>query len=325
MKRVIAIALLAAAAATLSPMSALAAYPDKPITHIVPAKAGGGWDRSSRIVTDQWGDTMGQPIKFSYVPGASGMIGMKKLATTGQDGYQTGIITFNMVNMAARFQKGTGISWDNLAFVGNIITDQDAIFVHKDSEFKTLADLVAYGKTSDKPLRVGTAHPTAVSTLAALLFIEKTGINATVVSFNGGSASRKALAGQHVDMVVSASASAVSMKDYFRGLVVFAEDNKAAGIFDMPTIAEAMPELDFPDFLEPFGVLVAKSFPEKHPEEYTKLVDSFREAMTGQTAKEKAAPLGMETFLDYWTPEECETFVKDFEVTLDKYAGLLQK
>ncbi len=324
MKKILAAALLMAFTVSIAPVSALAAYPEKPITHIVPSKAGGGWDRSSRIVTDQWGDILGQPFKYSFVPGASGMIGMKKLATTGQNGYKTGIITFNMINMATRFQKGA-VGWDQLAFVGNIITDQDAIFVHKESPFNTLADLVAYGKSSDKPIRVGTAHPKAVSTLAAMLFIEKTGINATVVSFNGGSASRKALAGKHVDMVVSAAASAVSMRDYFRGLVVFAADNKAAGIYDMPTIGEAMPELDFPDFLEPFGIVVAKSFMKDHAEDYTTLTESFGQAMTSEKAREKATPLGMENFLDYWTPEECESFVKDFEATLDEYAGLLQK
>ena len=325
MKRILGMVMLAALVATLVPAGAFAAYPDKPVTHIVPAKAGGGWDRASRIVTDQWGDFLGQPFKYSFVPGASGMIGMKKLATTGQDGYQTGIITFNMVNMTDRFQKGAGVGWDKLAFVGNIITDQDAIFVHKDSEFKTLEDLIAYGKSSDKPIRVGTAHPQAVSTLAAMLFIEKTGINATVVSFDGGSASRKALAGKHVDMVVSAAASAVSMKDYFRGLVVFAKDNKAAGIYDMPTIDEAMPKLEFPNFLEPFGIVVARNFMDKHPEDYARLTETFGQAMKNETAREKAAPLGMENFLDYWTPEECEAFVKDFETTLDKYAGLLKK
>lgn len=305
--------------------SAFGAYPEKPITHIVPASAGGGWDTSSRIVTDQWGEILGKPFKYSYVPGASGMIGMKKLAATGENGYQTGIITFNMVNMADRFQKGAGANWNDLAFVGNIITDQDAIFVHKDSEFQTLQDLIEYGKTSEKPLRVGTAHPQAVSTLAALLFIRETGINATVVSFNGGSASRKALAGKHVDMIVSASASAVSMKDFFRGLGVFAKDNKAAGIFDMPTMGEALPDILFPSFLEPFGIVVARSFKEKHPEEYATLVESFEKAMTGETAVSKAKPLGMENFLDYWTPEECQDFVDAFDGVLDQYGDLLRR
>ena len=305
--------------------TAFGGYPEKPITHIVPASAGGGWDAASRIVTDQWGEILGKPFKYSYLPGASGMIGMKRLAATGKNGYQTGIITFNMVNMADRFQKGAGANWEDLAFVGNVITDQDAIFVHKDSEFHTLQDLIDYGKISEKPLRVGTAHPQAVSTLAALLFIRETGINATVVSFNGGSASRKALAGEHVDMIVSASASAVSMKDFFRGLAVFAEDNKAAGIFDMPTMKEALPDLSFPPFLEPFGIVVARSFKENHPKEYATLVASFEKAMAGEEALAKAKPLGMESFLDYWTPEECQDFVDSFDVILDQYGELLQR
>ena len=79
----------------LAPGAAFAAYPEKPINHIVPAAAGGGWDRASRIVTDEWGAQLGQPFKFDYVPGASGMIGMNKLRNSGKQGYATAIITFN--------------------------------------------------------------------------------------------------------------------------------------------------------------------------------------------------------------------------------------
>ncbi len=309
----------------LAPGAAFAAYPEKPINHIVPAAAGGGWDRASRIVTDEWGAQLGQPFKFDYVPGASGMIGMNKLRNSGKQGYATAIITFNMVNIAAKYQKDASIGWNDLAFVGNIITDQNAVFVHKDSPFNTLRELIDYGKTASEPLKVGGAHPTAVSTLAARLFIERTGIKATLVAFNGGAESRKALAGKHLDVIVSVSASAVPMKDFFKGLGVFAKDNKAAGIFDMPPVNEALPGMDFPDFLEPFGVVVSREFMEKRPEEYARLVAAFKEAMHSEGAKKQAETMGMATFVDYWSPEECEKFAKDFDVVLETYASLMQQ
>lgn len=302
-----------------------AQYPNRPINHIIPATAGGGWDRSSRIVSDAWGEILGQPFRFSYVPGASGMIGLRQLAQSGQTGYQTAIITLNMVNMAERYQEGASVGWDDLEFIGNIITDQDAVFVHKDSRFRTIQELVDYGRQAVDPITVGTAHPTAVSTLAALLFIERTGINASIVSFNGGSAARQALAGQHVDMIVSASASALNMQEFFRGLAVFAEDNKAEDAFPMPSINDALPGYDFPDFLEPFGIVVDADFARSRPADYERLVETFERAMGSSSARSAARSAGMEGFFEYWSPEECREFNDDFESILNRYGNLLQQ
>ena len=301
---------------------AFAAYPDKPITNIVPASPGGGYDGSSRIVTEEWGRILGYPFKFDYKPGASSMIGMR-LVALDDTGYTTGVTTLGMVNIVNKLQKDAPASWENMAFVGNILTDPDAIFVHKDSKFKTLNDLIEYGKKNT--LKVGTAHPSAVSSLAARVFIEETGIKATVVSFNGGADSRKALAGKHVDMIVSVAAPAVKMKEFFHGLVIFADKNYAKGIYDMPTMKEAMPDKEFPIFVEPYPMCVSRKFAKDHPEDYAKLVKTMKQAMSSEAAATQAKSSGYTPFVDYWTPEQCEKYAADFDKTLDKYSHLLMQ
>ncbi len=52
-----------------SSLSVAGNFPTKPITHIVPAKAGGGFDRSSRVLAMGWEDILGKPVTFDYSPG----------------------------------------------------------------------------------------------------------------------------------------------------------------------------------------------------------------------------------------------------------------
>lgn len=305
--------------ALLAP-AALAAYPDKPITNVIPAAAGGGYDMNGRIVTDAWGKLLGQPFRYDYKPGASSMIGLRVVANDAT-GYSVGVVALNQVNVVAKTQKNAPATWDNMAFIGNITTDPDAVFVHKDSPFQTIQELIAYGK--ENTLKVGTAHPSAVSSIAARAFIKETGIKATIVSFNGGNDSRKALAGKHVDMVVSIAGGALNMKDFFRGLVVFDEKNPVADTYPMPTMKEALPEIDFPIFVEPDVVCISKAFADAHPEDYARMCETFKAAIEAESSIKQAETLGYTPLMDYRTPEQCRQYSDDFDKTLEKYADIL--
>ena len=300
-----------------------AAYPDKPVNMILPTTAGAGWDLAARAVSDEWSNLLRQPFRFAYAPGASGMIALRQILAGTNEGYEITVFTPSMVSVTNRVQANTPANWDNLTYVGNILAEQDAVFVPKDSPFKTLKELVEYGR--EHTLKIGTAHPTAIATLAALVFIEKTGIKANVVSFNSGGQARKALAGKHVDLCVSSVASSMPLKDFFRGLAVFDVKNNAADIYDMPTMKEALPDVDMPIFIEPFSALVSKEFSEKHPEDYAKLCETLKQAHTSKLSAERAAAMNVQGFMDYWPPEKCAEFTKAFEKTFDQYEYLIRK
>ena len=164
-----------------------------------------------------WEKVLGQPVKFDYSPGASGMIGFGKLMSRPSDGYTTIMTTIAMQAM----NVNTGVSkvdWKDIGFVGNLITDPNVLLVHKDSPYKTVQEFIEAGKKAKKPLTISTSHPKAVSTLAARILIKLTGINAKAVAFNGGSKARNALAGKQVDACIGPYFSASSKKDFIRAL-----------------------------------------------------------------------------------------------------------
>ena len=74
----------------VSPLAAIAAYPERPIRFIVPAAAGNSGDISARIIVAQLSRQMAQQIVVDNRPGASGSIAMEIIAKAPSDGYTIG-------------------------------------------------------------------------------------------------------------------------------------------------------------------------------------------------------------------------------------------
>jgi tripartite-type tricarboxylate transporter receptor subunit TctC len=84
---------LAATAAALPAACRIAraqAYPSRPITLIEPFAAGGPLDTIGRILAERMRLALGQPIVIENVPGASGTLGLGRLARAAPDGYTIG-------------------------------------------------------------------------------------------------------------------------------------------------------------------------------------------------------------------------------------------
>jgi tripartite tricarboxylate transporter family receptor len=79
--------LACAVAFAISESAAAQIYPARPITMVVPFPAGGPTDVIARIVADRMRGLLGQPIIIENVTGASGSIGVGRVARAAPDGY----------------------------------------------------------------------------------------------------------------------------------------------------------------------------------------------------------------------------------------------
>ena len=66
---------------------ASAAYPERPITLVVPFAPGGSSDNVARTIAPLLGEKLGQPIVIDNVGGAGGMLGTQKAVRAQADGY----------------------------------------------------------------------------------------------------------------------------------------------------------------------------------------------------------------------------------------------
>jgi tripartite-type tricarboxylate transporter receptor subunit TctC len=79
---------LGAAALTLAPqLRAQEQFPSKPIRLLVGAGAGGTTDITARLIGQQLGKVLGQPVVVENKPGAAGTLSMQQTARAPADGY----------------------------------------------------------------------------------------------------------------------------------------------------------------------------------------------------------------------------------------------
>jgi tripartite-type tricarboxylate transporter receptor subunit TctC len=161
--------LIAAAAVILSVAGAAqAAWPERPITLIVPWATGGGTDAIARMIASGLEKQLGQPVNVVNRVGGSGIVGHTEMINARPDGYTIGFATGELAtyywNNTAPFKSD---AFNPIALV-NI--DPAAVWVSAKSDWKTLPDLIAAIKKAPSgsfkiTAPIGAAYHLAVSDL----------------------------------------------------------------------------------------------------------------------------------------------------------------
>ena len=126
--------------------TAQAAYPERPITFIVPWAAGGGTDGTARIIGTLLEKELGQPVNVVNRVGGSGVVGHSAIAQAAPDGYTIGIITVEIGMM--HWQGLTELNGASYTPIGLVNADAAGVQVAADSPYKTVNELVAAIKAS---------------------------------------------------------------------------------------------------------------------------------------------------------------------------------
>jgi len=132
---------VAAALLTLAAGTAAAAWPERPITLIVPWGAGGGTDATARIIGSLLEKDLGQPVNVVNRTGGSGVVGHQAIATAAPDAYTIGLITVEIGMM--HWQGLTDLSGASYTPIGLVNADPAGLQVRADAPYKTASELVA--------------------------------------------------------------------------------------------------------------------------------------------------------------------------------------
>jgi tripartite-type tricarboxylate transporter receptor subunit TctC len=148
--------LLAALGATalslgLASAPALAAWPERPITMIVPWGAGGGTDAVARFVAAEVEKELGQPFNVVNRTGGSGVVGHQAIASAKPDGYTVGLVTVELTMM--HHQGLTPLTYKDFTPIALVNFDPNAVFVGADSPIKNVKDLLAEAKAHPGELK----------------------------------------------------------------------------------------------------------------------------------------------------------------------------
>src|SRR5829696_2247484 len=122
--------LIAASALALVSGIAQAAYPERPITMVVPWGAGGGTDATARIIGSLLEKELGQPVNVVNRTGGSGVVGHQAIAAGTPDGYTIGLATVEIGMM--HWQGLTELSGTSYTPIGLVNADPASINVRAD-------------------------------------------------------------------------------------------------------------------------------------------------------------------------------------------------
>lgn len=190
------------AAALLLATSASAAFPDKPITIVVPFNAGTTPDLLSRVLADQMGRDLNQSVIVMNRVGASGIIGTQALIAAPADGYT--IAYANVATLAINQALYKKLPYDadrQLAPVSLSGFVQNVLVVRPELGVKSVAELIALAKKKPGALSVGSGGNGTTGHLSAEMFKSMSGTFMTHIPYKGGLEADLALLRGEIDVL----------------------------------------------------------------------------------------------------------------------------
>lgn len=220
---------------------ALAAYPDRPITLVIPFAAGGSTDVVGRLVAERMGAELGQQIVVQNVAGAGGSLGAGQVAKADPDGYTIlmGTVATHALNPLILKQKPYDPVAD-FAPVSLLILVPNVLAVNPELPVETVADLIALAKT--EPLAYASSGNGTPLHLSGELFNAMAGTEMIHIPYKGSGPALTDVLGNQVpvifDNLPSASGHIASGK--LRAIGVTTAE-RAPSFPDVPAIAETLP------------------------------------------------------------------------------------
>lgn len=217
-----------------------AAWPERPITLIIPAAPGGTTDIAARLIADKLGARLGQPVIIENRAGAAGIIGAQALARAKPDGYT--LLMGNIGPNAINYALYATLPYTPADFspVTLVISVPNVLVVNEASPVRSVADLQALAKRDASQMSFGSSGAGQSPHLSGELFKQRAGIGGTHIPYKGAGPAVAALLGQQFTFMIDNLPSSMPyiQSGKLRALAVTSE-RRLAELPDVPTMAEA--------------------------------------------------------------------------------------
>ena len=193
--------LLTAVLATLTATVALAEYPDKPITIVVPFAAGGPTDKVARDLGVTLGAQLKQTVIIENVGGAGGTLGAAKVAKAAPDGYTLLLHHIGMATSPALYRNMQYKTLEDFEYLG-MINEVPMTLIGKPSlPANNYAELVKWIDANKGKINLANAGLGAASHLCGLLYMSAIKVDMQTVPYKGTAPAMTDLIGGQVDLM----------------------------------------------------------------------------------------------------------------------------
>lgn len=222
---------------------------------IAPAKPGGGFDLTCKLIQTGLleGKYVTDPMRVTYMPGGIGAVAYNTVIAQRPDAANT-VVAFSggsLLNLAqGKFGRYTenDVRW--LAAVG---TDYGAVVVSDSSPYKTLQDVMTAMKSDPTKVVLGAGGTIGSQDwMKAALLSRAAGVNPRqmrFVAFEGGGEAMTALQGGHIHVFTGDAAETLQQQKAgakVRVLAVMADKRLPGDLASIPTAKEAGADVVWP-------------------------------------------------------------------------------
>lgn len=278
-----------------------AAFPDKPVTIVVPYGVGGSSDAQARVVAQALSKRWGQPVVIDNRAGGQTVIGTSLVAKAKPDGHTILYVAFAWITNQFLI-KELPYKASDLAPITTLGIYPLALMVRSDVPANTVAEYIAYAKAQNRPMNFGISTIGASMHFAALEFANQTGIEMVFPPYKSGSiGALNDLIGKQIDGIFEGAvfkphADGGRVKALFMG-----QKDRVPG-WDLPSATEVgLPNFDMTAW---YGLMVPSATPNAIQEQ---LSADVRAVLAQSDVRERFAGLGV--IADGMSPKQFETFL----------------
>ena len=228
------------AACALAAAVAQAAFPERPITLVVPYAPGGGADAAARLLATRMGARLGTSIIVDNRPGASGNIGASQVAKARADGY-TVLYDATPFSINPHLFAKLPYARSALQPLSLVLLMPNVVVVKADSPVRSVADLAARAKAQPGKINFASGGSGTVQRLAAELFRQRLELDMVHVPYKSGGPAIADVMGGQVDFMFGTMAATYPLVTggKLRALAV-AAPQRSARLPDVPTVSETV-------------------------------------------------------------------------------------
>jgi tripartite-type tricarboxylate transporter receptor subunit TctC len=229
----------AALACACAAAAAQAAWPDRPITLVVPTAPGGGNDTLARVVGEKMGAALGQPIIVVNKAGAQGAIACEYVAQAAHDGYtiMLGYIATHGINPALQHLRYDPVA--DFQPIGMMASSPTLLVVSSSAHIDSVQALIAQARKDPESLNYASAGLGTAPHVAAELFKLRTGIDMLHVPYKGSApAMTDTLAGVTQVMFPSLFSAHPHLASGKVKALALAGEHRSEALKDVPTLDE---------------------------------------------------------------------------------------
>ena len=204
------LSLTAAAALFAVSLPALAEYPEKPVTIVVPFAAGGPTDKVARDLAEALRKPLGGTIVIENVGGAGGSLGATKVAKAAPDGYTLLLHHIGMATSPALYRTLQYKTLDDFEYLGLINEVPMTLVGRTTLPATSYAELTKWLDANKGKINLANAGLGSASHLCGLLFQQTLKIDMTTVPYKGTAPAMTDLLGGQVDIMCDQTTNTTS-------------------------------------------------------------------------------------------------------------------